>query len=65
MPAIEAIQAATVTNADLLGLGEQLGQLNKGYLADIIAVNENPLDNIETLQDVIFVMKEGVIYKQP
>lgn len=65
MPAMEAIQAATVTNADLLGLGDQLGQLSKGYLADIIAVNENPIDNITTLQDVMFVMKEGAIYKEP
>ena len=65
MPAMEAIQAATVTNADLLGLNDQLGQLSKGYLADIIAVDENPVDNVATLQNVVFVMKEGVIYKEP
>ena len=46
-------------------LGEnELGQIKEGYIADIVAVNENPLNNVETLTDVIFVMKEGVVYKQ-
>ena len=65
MPAMEAIQAATVTNASLLGLDDQLGQLSTGYLADIIAVDDNPVENVSTLQNVVFVMKEGVIYKEP
>ena len=65
MPAMEAIQAATITNADLLGLNDQLGQLSTGYLADIIAVDDNPVENVSTLQNVVFVMKEGVIYKEP
>ena len=64
MPAMEAIQAATVTNADLLGLSNELGQISSGYLADIIAVNDNPIEDIATLQNVVFVMKEGVIYKE-
>ena len=41
-----------------------LGQLKEGFYADIIAVNENPLDNITTLQNVIFVMKDGKVYKK-
>ncbi len=64
MPAMEAIKCATITNAELLGLGDQLGQLNAGFTADIIAVNENPAENVKTLEEVVFVMKEGVIYKQ-
>ena len=40
-----------------------LGQLKEGFYADIIAVNENPLENITTLQNVIFVMKDGKVYK--
>ena len=64
MPAIEAIQSATITNAKILNMEDQLGQLTSGYLADIIAVDDNPLQKIETMEDVIFVMKEGKVYKQ-
>jgi len=63
MPIIEALRSATITNAMLLG-EKELGQIKEGYLADIVAVNENPLDNVETLTDVVFVMKDGVVYKQ-
>ena len=64
MPPMEAIQAATVTNAMLLGIGDQLGQISVGYMADIIAVKGDPVSDVSTLEDVGFVMKEGVIYKQ-
>ena len=63
MPAMEAIICATSNNASLLGLGDQLGSLKVGYLADIVAVPGNPLDDIEVMKDVQFVMKEGKIYK--
>ena len=63
MPPMEALQSATVTNAKVLGLSDQLGQLKAGYLADIVATNEDPTKNIATLENIIFVMKEGVIYK--
>jgi imidazolonepropionase-like amidohydrolase len=63
MPPIEAIQAATITNAFLLGIDNEVGQIKEGFLADIIAVNENPLLKINTLENVLFVMKDGVIYK--
>ena len=63
MSPIEAIQAATTTNAFLLGIDSEVGQIKEGYLADIIAVNENPLTTINTLENVLFVMKDGVIYK--
>ena len=64
MPAMEAIQSATVSAADLLGLSSKVGSLETGKLADIIAVNGNPLENIKVLSAVGFVMKEGKIYKQ-
>ncbi|MDC6387393.1 amidohydrolase family protein [Maribacter sp. PR1] len=62
MPIIETLRSATITNASLLGM-ENLGQIKKGYIADIVAVNENPLQNVDTLEEVVFVMKEGEIYK--
>ncbi|MFC5411970.1 amidohydrolase family protein [Larkinella bovis] len=64
MPPLEAIKAATMVNAELLGLKNQLGSVETGKLADLIAVDENPLQNIKTLQSVRFVMKEGKVYKQ-
>lgn len=63
MPAIETIQSATVTNAMILKMENQLGQLKDGFIADIIAVNDDPTKNISTMENVVFVMKEGVIYK--
>ncbi len=63
MPPMEAIQSATMGGADLLGVTDILGSIESGKLADIIAVGDNPLKNIETMLDVKFVMKDGVIYK--
>ena len=63
MPENEAIQSATITNALVLNKENTLGQISKGFYADIIATNENPLKNINTLTDVVFVMKNGSIYK--
>ena len=63
MPAIEAILSATIVSAEMLGIQESLGSIESGKTADIIAVPENPLENIETMTRVKFVMKEGKIYK--
>lgn len=63
MPVVEAIKSATITNAELLGMGDNLGQLKAGFLADIVAVDENPEDDVNTLRNVVFVMKEGKIFK--
>jgi imidazolonepropionase-like amidohydrolase len=63
MPALAAIQAATITNAMLLGMDNEIGQIKELYLADIIAVDESPLTVINTLEKVVFVMKDGKIYK--
>jgi imidazolonepropionase-like amidohydrolase len=64
MPAMEAIKAATAVPAQILGEQDNMGSITKGKYADIIATDENPLQNIKTLQNVIFVMKDGVVYKQ-
>ncbi len=64
MPAMEAIQSATITNADVLEMDNELGQIAKGFIADIIATDEDPTRNIKTMATgVSFVMKEGKIYK--
>jgi imidazolonepropionase-like amidohydrolase len=63
MPSTAAIQSATITNAKLLGMENEIGQIKENFNADIIAVEENPIDTIATLEKVIFVMKDGVVYK--
>jgi len=61
----QAILAATATNAKIIRMEDKLGALRAGMLADLIAVPGDPTTNIEALRDVRFVMKDGVIYKQP
>lgn len=63
MPAMEALLCAMQVNADILGMGDKLGSLEAGKLADIVAVNEDPTKNIKTMEKVTFVMKDGVVYK--
>ena len=60
---MQAIQAATVNAADLLGWKEKVGSITVGKWADIIAVTNNPIDNVSVLENVQFVMKGGVVYK--
>jgi imidazolonepropionase-like amidohydrolase len=64
MAPIDAIRAATIVSADLIGVKDR-GRIRPGQLADLIAVPGNPLDDIEVTQDVQFVMKGGKIYKGP
>jgi imidazolonepropionase-like amidohydrolase len=64
MPPMEAIRAATVTAARLLRMDDELGAIEAGKLADIIAVNGDPLEDIGRLGRVAFVMKDGVVYKR-
>ena len=63
MPAIETIQAATITTAKLLGIDSILGSIEVGKVADIIAVDGNPLKNINNMENVSFVMKAGRVIK--
>jgi imidazolonepropionase-like amidohydrolase len=59
----EALQAATVNAAKLLGESDQIGALEPGKFADIIAVSGDPLANIANMENIIFVMKSGEIFK--
>ena len=63
MPPMEIIKTATYNAADLLGQLDQLGTLESGKYADIVAVPRNPLNDISAMRDVAFVMKGGVVYK--
>ena len=63
MAPLAALQTATINAADLMGWSAKTGTLEPGKWADIIAVDKNPLDDVRTLQNVKFVMKAGVVYK--
>ncbi len=63
MTPAQALRAGTSAAADLLGLQGKIGTLEAGKLADIVAVPGNPLEDIKVTQSVIFVMKEGKIYR--
>ena len=65
MPPMKAIQSATLEGARLLRVEERLGTLEATKLADVIAVQGNPLDDISVMRNVVFVMKEGEVFKQP
>ncbi|CAN7375206.1 amidohydrolase family protein [Pseudoduganella sp. LjRoot289] len=64
MPALEAIRSATLNAAELLNQGGRLGSVEPGYAADIVAVSGDPLKDITVLQQVKFVMKDGVVFKR-
>ena len=64
MKPMDAIKAATINAADLLGMKDQLGSIEGGKLADIVAVDGDPLSDSNAFGKCVFVMKEGVIYKQ-
>jgi imidazolonepropionase-like amidohydrolase len=63
MTPAQSLRAGTSEAADLLGLQNRIGTLESGKLADIVAVPGNPLENIKVTQSVLFVMKEGTIYR--
>jgi imidazolonepropionase-like amidohydrolase len=65
MTPAQALHAATVSGAELLDMKSQIGSIAPGKFADLDAVQGNPLQDIEILEKVNFVMKEGVVYKQP
>jgi imidazolonepropionase-like amidohydrolase len=64
MSPMQAIQAATVAGADLLGISATVGSVRTGKIADLVAVRGDPLSNVRLLEEVRFVMKQGEIYKQ-
>src|SRR5579862_945173 len=65
MTPAQALHSATVSGAELLDMKGQIGTVEPGKLADLDAVSGNPLNDVKVLENVNFVMKEGVVYKQP
>jgi len=64
MTSMQAIRSATVAAADLLGVSAQVGSVEPGKRADLIAVRGDPLADVRLLENVAFVMKQGEIYEQ-
>ncbi len=64
MPVIDALRSATSINARVLHMGDKIGMVKAGLLADVIAVEGDPTRDVATLRRVKFVMKDGVVYKQ-
>ena len=60
---LEALKAASLRGAYFLGAQEDLGSLEPGKLADLIILNSNPLDDIRNTEDILYVMKGGVLYE--
>jgi len=63
MPALEAIKCATINGAELIGVSDKVGSIEKGKLADIVAVDGDPTKDIQVMGNMKFVMKDGVVYK--
>ena len=62
MKPVDVLRSATSVNADVFGYANKIGRIQKGLLADIIAVKGNPLDNISAIRNIQFIMKDGKIY---
>ena len=63
MPVLEAIKPATVNASELIGISDKTGSIEKGKLADIIAVDGGPTKDVQAMGRVQFVMKDGIAYK--
>ena len=63
MTPTEAIQAATIHAADVMGWSNQVGQIDSGFFADIVALRDNPIDDIKTLENIEVVIKGGRLFK--
>ena len=65
IPSLVILQALTTNPAKLIGVDKARGSLKTGMKADIVAVRDNPLEKIETVKDVVFVMRNGKVFKKP
>ena len=62
LPEIAVLKAATINGANALGIGDKLGSIESGKLADLFVIKGNPFENIKTTRNIQFVMKDGAIY---
>jgi imidazolonepropionase-like amidohydrolase len=65
MPPLKAIQAATLVDAELLGWQDRIGAIEPGKLADVVALEGNPVEDISAVRRVRFVMKGGQVFLSP
>ena len=63
MTPVGALQAATVRGAELLGLSDEIGNIEAGKFADVIAINGDPVTDMKSMEKVVFVMKGGEVIK--
>ena len=62
MPALETIKCATINAAELIGISDKVGTIEKGKLADIVAVEGDPSQDLHAMGNMKFVMKDGIVY---
>jgi imidazolonepropionase-like amidohydrolase len=63
MAPVDALRAGTSVDAELLGIQNRVGTLEPGKLADVVVIPGDPIQNIRQIEKIVFVMKEGVIYR--
>ena len=63
MKPLDVLKSSTSVNADVFGYSDTIGRIKKGLLADVIAVEGDPTNNIKAVRDIRFVMKDGKIYR--
>jgi imidazolonepropionase-like amidohydrolase len=62
VPPAAVLKAATINGASALGVGDKLGSIEAGKLADLIVVSGNPLDDIKTARNVLYVIRDGMVH---